>query len=130
MSKVVWNERTYQALRQGIGDGLGKVGAHVLELARPRVPDRPPIGQGLVANGDYIALVDGKRVAGGAQFEPREPSSGPALYVGYPFPARFNEEGTVRQPARPFLSPAVMAGTQGLGAQLRGPVEEKLRGAP
>ena len=62
----------------------------------------------------WVSYVDGKKVG---QDQPgiRKPrdfkvrGQGVAVAGGYSFPARFNEMGTVRQPARPFLGPALMA---------------------
>ncbi|HUU36465.1 MAG TPA: hypothetical protein VMW48_20510, partial [Vicinamibacterales bacterium] len=76
-----------------------------------KVADVPVDTGGLRMMGDSIAYVDGKRV-GGVAAKPKAfkvRGQGVSVAVGYPFPARFNEMGTVKQPPRPFLAPAIMA---------------------
>ena len=52
---------------------------------------------------------------------------GVAVAGGFPFPARFAELGTVNQPARPFLTPALMATVPDAAPFIKAKVAERLR---
>lgn len=114
--RVVMNRAAVDALGLGWADGTQEVAEKILERARPRVADRPPIGQGLVKSGSAVTYVDGKKVASvGPTGAPRGavPKQGVVTIVGYAFPGRFQEVGTVHQAARPVLTPAMVAEIQG-----------------
>lgn len=106
-SRVVLNRKALDAFVLAVADGARAWADGVIDVAIE--PDAPPLGQGLVKHGDSGAWVDGKKVGGTAA----KPSSakldkpGISVLFGYPFPARFQERGTVHQPARPFFSPAI-----------------------
>lgn len=120
------NRAALTALGQGIADGLAAVGARTLELAAPNVPDEPPIGKGLVQSGSYVVYIQKKKVAGNATLA-RVDKKGIVLYVGFGFPGRFNEIGTIHQPARPFLSPAFVQAVSDITPTLRPHVAARLR---
>jgi hypothetical protein len=108
--RTVLNRERLQDVDRAMATGLERLAEDVLE--RADVPDAPPYGVGLIENGAYISYVDGKRIGGTADKKPKSfkvRGRGVSIAVGYPFPARFNEMGTVKQPARPFIAPAVIA---------------------
>lgn len=98
-------------------------------LNRAKVPDQPLIGQGLVERGGFISYVYGKRVGGDADRKPKtlRVGKGTTVAVGYSFPARFNEMGTVHQPPRPFFLPAVVS-VVGDSGVIYGALAEALKG--
>lgn len=106
--RPVFHDETYARLREGVADGLAEVGQRVLDVARPHVPDRPPLGEGLIETGRYAVTVDGERVAGTADV-PEDAPKGIALFVGYDFPGFFLEGGTIHITPRPWLTPAFSA---------------------
>lgn len=104
-SKVVINRVAANRVRLALADGVLGVGERAIEKTHP--PDAPPYGRGLPLNGGAVAYIDGRKVGGNAT-KPRSerpPKPGIVCYFGFGFPARFNEEGTVHQPARPFFTP-------------------------
>ncbi len=123
---VVINRAALTALGEGIADGLLAVGQRTLDLADPNVPDALPYGVGLVKTGAHVVYIRGKKVGGNATLR-RVDKSGIVLYVGYGFPGRFQEEGTVNQPARPFLTPAILEATDNLAPTMEPHVAAKLR---
>lgn len=129
-SRTVLNRRTLNALQAGFVDGLEDLGQAVLAATHP--PHDDPAGQGLQVAGDYGVWANGRKVAGGATRKPRSVRTGKGitLVVGFPFPARFNEIGTVHQPARPFLTPAVLAETPNTPDLLGRKVRARLSGLP
>lgn len=110
-TRVVINRQALAELDLAIAEGFEAMAQEA--LARADVPDAAPFGVGLVQEGGYISYVDGKRIGGTPGVKkPRAMKvrgRGVVVGVGFSFPARFNETGTVSQPARPFLTPAVMA---------------------
>lgn len=110
-SRMVLNREALHGLDLAMAKGLESMALHVLEVVD--VPDAAPYGEGLVEGGGWLSYVDGKKVAGDPQVK-RKPrdfkvrGQGVGVAVGFGFPARFQEMGTVNQPPRPFLTPAVM----------------------
>lgn len=124
-ARVVLNREALSQLDRVMATGLESLAMRVIQTAKP--PDaekgvgyiggqrfqRTP-GRALADNGGWLAYVDGKRVGGWHEVT-RKPRAfkvrgrGVSIAVGFSFPARFQELGTVRQPPRPFLTPAVQA---------------------
>lgn len=126
---TVVNRQALDAIRRGFVEGMAEQGRAVIADTNP--PDDDPIGQGLVAEGDWGVWADGKKVAGTAR-KPRGANvkTGVTLLAGYPFPARFNEIGTVHQPGRPFFTPTVLRDLPGIAeSHFRRPVRLALRRA-
>ena len=108
-NRLVLNRAALDAITLGMADGLLALADAVIAAAK--VPDAPVLGAGLVEAGGTVAYVAGKKV-GGSATKPKSlkvRTMGVAVAGGFPFPARFAEIGTVNQPARPFLTPALMA---------------------
>jgi hypothetical protein len=134
-SRVVLNRKAFAEIDLAIADGLFAVALRVLDVVR--VPDAPPYGQGLVQGGGAVAFLGGKKVngttIGGKQIKKpyglKTGSTEAVAAVGFGFPARFVELGTVDTQAEPFLTPAVM-GVVGSDADvvLSEAVQRRLRG--
>lgn len=111
-ARIVINRDALAEIDRGLATGLEALGDRVLDTVHP--PDATPYGRGLVDQGGWISYVDGK-VVGTSTPGVKKPKAmavrgkGVTLGVGFDFPGRFQEMGTVHQPARPFLTPAVMA---------------------
>lgn len=126
-ARTVVNRQALDAIRAGIVDAMEAMGQRVLSVAR--VPDAPPYGQGLVETGDFGVWSDGKKVAGGAS-KPKGVTvkRGATLIVGFGFPGRFVELGTVKMAAQPFLTPAMNEVIPGAADFLKPAVRKKLAG--
>lgn len=108
-NRLVLNRAALDAITLGMADGLLALADAVIAAAK--VPDAPVLGAGLIEAGGTVAYVAGKKV-GGSATKPKAlkvRTLGVAVAGGFPFPARFAEIGTVNQPARPFLTPALIA---------------------
>lgn len=127
-AKVVYNRETADAVRLGVADGLLALAEAILE--RADVPDAPPLGKGLIQHGQAGAWVDGKKVGGQASKPNRMklPTPGIVVAAGYPFPARFQELGTIHQPPRPFFTPAIEAEIPNAPEHLKPAVRARLAG--
>jgi hypothetical protein len=107
--RVVLNQRALSAMSAALADGLGDWAQDVLGATKP--PDATPFGEGLVTTGGYGVWAAGRKVGGGAD-KPRQARlnrTGITMIMGWGFPARFQETGTIHQPARPFFTPVIMA---------------------
>lgn len=114
-ARVVLNRQRTAKVHLAVADGLGAVGLAILRRADP--PDATPYGAGLVRNGGLL-LYRGRSKLAGFGLDGRQPRKPRAVrleedqtvcIVGYGFPGRFQELGTVRQAAQPFLTPAAQA---------------------
>jgi len=118
-SRVVLNRAAFDAITLAEADGVFEVAKEVLDVVN--VPDAPAFGQGLIEGGGAVAWAAGKKVGGTtiggkAIAKPRglkTPSNQVVAIVGFGFPARFVELGTVDTHANPFLTRAVMQVTPG-----------------
>lgn len=114
-AKVVLHRESLDRMVLAVADGFHEAGMIGLEAAKP--PDAEPYGKGLVTAGGTTTYVHGKKTAGYGQ-DGKQPAKPRALnvressivtIVGFGFPGRFQEEGTARHPAQPFLTPAMLA---------------------
>jgi hypothetical protein len=114
--RVVLNRQALTQVGLAVAEGMAAVGREILDVAEP--PDSPfepyPLGEGLPKQGGLLAYFEGKKIDGYGQDgkQPKKPRAadvkrGVTVVVGWGFPARFNEFGTVDTPAQPFASPAV-----------------------
>jgi hypothetical protein len=119
-AKVRLRKEALDEVTRIVADGLFEAGKVIVERASAHAPDSPydpfPTGEGLPKQGGVLAYVGNQKVDGwsirGAQpVKPRalrsvaQAHSG-VVAVGFGFPARFAEGGTLHQPAQPFLAPA------------------------
>lgn len=111
--RVVLNRSAMSKIELAVADGVYAVGLAMLAAADP--PDATPYGVGLVRNGGVLGFIGRKKIAGFG-LDGRQPTKPRAVrlidrrtqvVVGFGFPGRFQELGTIRQPARPFLAPVV-----------------------
>ncbi len=114
-SRVVMNRKSVDQVRLAVADGALAIARTIVEEAD--APDETPFGEGLVQRGGAIVYIGAKKV-GGFGLDGRQPKKPRAIRVrgktdeilavgGYSFPARFQEFGTIHQPARPFLTPSM-----------------------
>lgn len=113
-ARVVLNRSRLTDVGLAIADGVMELGRTIIEVADP--PDATPFGEGLVTSGGVLVYVNGKKVDGWGQDgrQPKPPRAarvsrgeGVVGVVGWGFPARFQERGTVHHAAQPFGTPAV-----------------------
>lgn len=112
-SRVELNRKAFEAIQLAETDAMFEVAKEVLSVVQ--VPDAPPYGKGLLEGGGAIGFFGSKKVAstqiGGRDVaKPRSlrlKANESAVAVGFGFPARFVELGTVDTAANPFLSRAV-----------------------
>jgi len=112
-SRVVLNRAALNEVDLAIADGLEEVVRSVVEAAQP--PDAAPYGEGLVTHGGWLVYAGSKKVGGGS-LDGRQPKKPRAFRVagsrmiqaiaGFSFPGRFQEAGTAKMAANPFLTPA------------------------
>ena len=108
---VVLNREALAELDRGFVAGMEGVADRVLD--RVVVPDAAPYGEGLIERGGWISYSDGKKV-GESTSGVRKPRDmrvrgrGIAVGVGFTFPGRLVETGTVNYPPRPWFAPVVM----------------------
>jgi len=127
-ARTVLNRKCLSAISEGMAEGLESVGATAIENTTP--PDAEPFGEGLVTTGDWGLWLGTKKV-GGTATKPRSVklgTTGLTLIAGYGFPGRFQEFGTIRQPARPFLTPAMLETLPTVADHLAPAVQARLRG--
>jgi hypothetical protein len=103
-----------------VADGLHEAGRVIEEIASANAPDSPyepyPTGEGLPKQGGVLTYVGNAKVDGWSRrgSQPAKPRAVRATtkahsvvtIVGFGFPGRLAELGTVRTPAQPFLAPA------------------------
>jgi hypothetical protein len=125
--RTVLNRQALDVMRAGWVDGFEDLALFTLGITQP--PDAEPRGEGLVNRGDLGVWAQGKKVAGTAR-KPRAlmvKKYEVVMALGFGFPGRFQETGTIRQPARPFLTPPWQAMTQRMANSLGATVVARLR---
>lgn len=111
-ARVVVNRAALDEVKRGLADGMFALASAVHEEAARNAPDAPPYGEGLVTHGGAAVWVDGRKVHETEPLEtPRDLRTSDKIVgvVGFAFPGRFQETGTVHHGAQPFITPA--AGT-------------------
>lgn len=115
------NQSRLDDVTLAVADGLFEAGRTIVELASEVAPDSPyepyPLGEGLPKQGGVLVYVGNKKTHGFSLRgdQPKKPKAvrevtkrhSVVAVIGFGFPARFNEAGTIRQPGRPFLTPTV-----------------------
>jgi hypothetical protein len=114
-SRIELNRRALNEVAGAIADGVFEVGKAIIEEADP--PDATPYGKGLVTQGGVLAYHGSKMIgawslSGDKPKKPRKvkvktEEGNVFAIVGFGFPGRFQEGGTINHPAQPFLTPAV-----------------------
>lgn len=116
-ARVVLNRKALTAIGEAVADGFMELGRTIVEVASDRAPDSPldpyPTGEGLPKQGGVIVYLHGKKVDGWSTrgTQPRidrrtaDTKAGITAVVGFGFPGRLAETGTVDTPAQPFLTP-------------------------
>lgn len=114
------NKAALDDITFAVADGLFEAGKSIVEIASAHAPDSPydpyPAGEGLPRQGGVLAYVGAKKVDGWSLrgVQPKKPRSlrlavkehSVVVAVGFGFPARFAEGGTIKQAPQPFLAPA------------------------
>lgn len=139
-SRVQINRAALDEIEGGLADGVFGIVSAIAMRASERAPDATPYGEGLVDKIGGAVWVRGRKVAemttggGGRANKPRAltlKSAGAVIvgFVGAGFPGLFNELGTVRMRAQPFLTPAALE-ILGSAAQviLSAAMQRRLRG--
>jgi hypothetical protein len=134
-TRVELNRRALNDVAMAFVDGVFEVGKAIVEAADP--PDATPFGQGLVTQGGVLVYVgpkqvhawslSGKKPKKPRKFRVRSEEGNIVGIVGFGFPGRFQEIGTVHHPAQPFLTPAVSAVAPQAPGILNRVVRPKLR---
>lgn len=112
-ARVVLNRNAIHEMLLAVADGASELARTVIDVAEP--PDATPIGAGLVTSGGYLTHVNGQKIDGWGQDgkQPKPPRAarvsrgiGVVTVIGFGFPGRFQELGTIHHPPQPFLTPA------------------------
>lgn len=119
-SRMELNQSRLDQVTLAVADGLFEAGKAIVELASSRAPDSPydpyPAGEGLPKQGGVLVYVGNKKTHGWSirGDQPKKPKAvrgttkahSVVAVVGFGFPARFSEAGTIHEPARPWFTPA------------------------
>lgn len=125
-TRVVMNRQALSGVTLGLADGMLALAQRIVDTADP--PDATPFGEGLVTRGGSAAWVNGRKI-GGQAAKPRGlrlNKPGVTAIAGFGFPGRFQEIGTVHQPARPFLTPSAARVIPDAEVVLSGPMKRRL----
>lgn len=132
-ARVKLNRKAIDGVNLALADGMTAVGKAILDQAH--WPDATPYGVGLVTSGGVLTYVGKRKVDGFGQdgSQPRKPRAVRLAdgiiktVVGWGFPARFQEFGTVHQPARPVATPARNAVVPRINAIMRQATQYRLK---
>ena len=120
-SRVEVNRAALDEVNRGLADGIFDLARAVAVVASNDAPDSPyepyPTGKGLPEQGGALVYVGGKRTHEYSTGHPGRPNLPRGIgvrkrigeitgIVGFGFPAMFNELGTVKMHAQPFVTPA------------------------
>lgn len=136
-AKVVLNRAALTELGLALAEGVEEVVHTMAEAAGDNAPDAAPFGEGLIKDIGWLVYVGPKKVGGGSLQgnQPAKPrafkaeATGITAMVGAGFPGRFQETGTVNQPARPWFTPAVLPVATAAPAIMKDVVGPRLRSA-
>lgn len=133
-ARVVLNRSALTELGLALAEGVEEIVRTVVETADP--PDATPFGEGLVTEGGWLVYQGSNKVAGGSLrgVQPKKPrafrvrgTTAITGIAGFGFPGRFQETGTVHQPARPWFTPAAVKVKGVAGEIMRETVGPRLR---
>jgi hypothetical protein len=134
-TRIELNRQALNEVAGAFADGVFEVGKAIVENADP--PDAAPFGEGLVTRGGVLAY-HGSRMIGAWSLSGKKPKKPRKVkvraeegnvyaIVGFTFPGRFQETGTINHAAQPFLTPAVNQTRGQAAAILDRVVRPKLR---
>lgn len=118
-AKVVLNRAGLTLVGLALADGFMEAGKTIVEIASDNAPDSPydpyPTGEGLPKQGGVLVYVKGQKVDGWSTrgTQPKidrrtaDRSGLITAIIGFGFPGRFAEFGTLKHGAQPFLTPAM-----------------------
>ena len=140
-ARVVMNRAALDELQLGMADGLLKLGQQIIAEARANAPRYPETaakrGVPMMADtGHCVVYALGKKVGGeeGETGKPRgmKTSNGSAdLGVWFSSPlSHFAELGTIKETARPFLTPALMSNIGDTGPYVQAAMSKRAASAP
>jgi hypothetical protein len=133
-TRVVFNRAALNTVDLAVAEGLEEVVRTVVESANP--PDAAPFGAGLVTHGGWLVYAGANKVGGGS-LDGRQPKKPRAFRVkgsrqiqaiaGFSFPGRFQEGGTAKMRANPFLTPTASSVVPHAPAIMKPAVSRRLR---
>jgi len=140
-ARVILNRGALDELQLGMADGLLKLGETIIAEARDNAPRDPEAaaarGVPMMADtGHVLVYALGKKVGGedGGTGKPRgmkAPKNQVVMGVWFSSPlAHFNELGTIKMAAHPFLTPALMANIGDTGATVSAAMKKRAASAP
>jgi hypothetical protein len=140
-ARVIMNRAALDELQLGMADGLLQLGQQIIAEARANAPRDPEIaakrGVPMMADtGHCVVYALGKKVGGeeGGTGKPRgmkTPKDQVVLGVYFSSPiAHFAELGTIVEPARPFLTPALMSNIGNAGPYVKAAMNKRAASAP
>jgi hypothetical protein len=138
-AQIVRNRAGFDALYEGMADGLVELGTRILEDAKGNAHRDAAAaarrGVAMMADTGYVSvwaqgtLVHGFGQVAASQNKPRgvkTPKDQVVVVVAFSSPvAHFNELGTVAMPAQPFLTPALMANVANAGPYVAGAMSRR-----
>jgi hypothetical protein len=133
-ARVVLNRRAMTEVELSIADGIVDLGQAIVEAANP--PDAAPYGEGLVTRGGVLVYYGPGKVGGWGEDgrQPKKPRAfrvagarGITAAIGFGFPGRFQEFGTVHHGAQPFFVRAFNAVGRLSSQVMRPTVSARLR---
>ena len=126
--RVQMNYAALDEMRQAMADGLLNLGLRVILDATAHAPRDPAAaaarGVKMMADTGFVQVwAGGKRVGGVWGTRPRGvavPKDQAGLIVGFQSPlSHFAEFGTIKEPAQPFLTPALMRNIPNAGDDVK-----------
>lgn len=113
------NYAALEEVGQRTADAMAALGQKTVEGASSKLTEGHGVETGqMKRSGGFVVYVNKKKVAGNATMR-KVDKSDLAMYVGFGFPARFYEMGTIKQPSRPFLSPTFYREAPGLPGDVK-----------
>lgn len=143
-AKIVMNRAALDAAQFGIADGLLEIGQRIIAEASARAPRDPEIaakrGVPMMADTGYVSvwalgkLVSGSTEVAASKNKPRGfsvPKDQVVMVAAFSSPlSHFAELGTIKETARPFLTPAFNAHIGGAAETVIPAMGKRVRAVP
>jgi hypothetical protein len=140
-ARVIMNRGALDELQLGMADGLLTLGQRIVAEAAANAPRDPEAaarrGVPMMADtGHVVVYALGTKVGGeeGSTGKPRgmkTPKDQAVLGVWFSSPlAHFAELGTIKETARPFLTPALLANVDDVGPYVTASIRKRAASAP